>query len=169
MFSKGNRPNLCMSDKLIGELIENNVTEFANFAYTDYGSLFGGDLDYSAIRFVRENYKKNEGCAIESTGWGGSNMILYGEALGWFFNKLCINKDTVEELYYGLEDAMCDYEWEGACEDARDLIEHDEDFKGFNEALLASIINENNSGYSYTNRPDYSVSQVLEDYKKWVA
>ena len=163
LFS-GKEIRLCMTERLANELEENHVSEFANFAYTDYGSLYNGIFDYAVIRYVSEHYAKNEGCAIEPAGWGGQNMILYGPAIEWLRSELMIGNDTLRELECGLEDAILQYEWEGCCEDAKDLVENDENFKGCDVHELARIIEECNSGQSNTNSPDYSYETLL---KRW--
>lgn len=158
LFTKEIRP--CMSESLANELAEKGVTEFANFGYTDYGSLYGGMADYTIIRYFEENYH-GEGMTIETTSWGGKNMILYGDALKHALEEVAGGKDDFGSLLSGLEDYFCQYEWEGCCEEAKALHE-DERFVKYDEQFLARCIEECNSGQSNTNTPDYSESELLK-------
>lgn len=161
---------VCFSERLGNELVENNVTEFCNFAYTDYGALHGnGILDYAVVRFVEENYKQNDGCAIECAGFGGENMILYGNGLKWLRERLSLDEpDDLGELLYALEDVIADYEGEAARKEAKEIIKENPD-KELNETALFWAIRDADSGLNTNGRPDYSSETLWKCYEDCLA
>ena len=161
VFGDRERPWTIMSESLANELAENNVTEFANFAYTDYGAIHGGMSDYAIIRFFEENYH-GEGMSIEGTGWNGKNMILYGDALKYAREEISFGKDDFFSLISGIEDEYTQYQWEGICEEAAKLCKDDERFAKYGEELVARCLEECNSGQSNTPSPDYSEETLLK-------
>jgi len=156
----------CASESLWDKFLASGATVFANFAYTDYGALCGGIIDYAVIRYVKENYPSKEGSLIEAAGYGGENMILYGKALSWLRDKLSMEHDDLGELYYSLSDEIFQYESEGARMAAKDLIEHDVDFVGCDEDALAESIEQSNTGMNNTNTPDFYADEVMQRYRK---
>ena len=161
----------CFSERLANELAENNVTEFCNFAYTDYGALHGnGILDYAVVRYVEENYKQNNGCAIEPAGWGGKNMILYGNGLKWLREKLSLEEDSDDlgDLLYALEDVIADYEGEAARNEAKEIIKDNPD-KELNETALMWAVRDADSGMNTNGLPDYAEKELWERYKDCLA
>lgn len=159
LFS-GKEIRLCLSEELSNELNDKGITEFANFAYTDYGSLHGGISDYVVIRYFREKYH-GEGCTIEGTYYNGYNMILYGDALKHLREEVTFGSDDCFALWSGLEDEFTQYEWEGVCEEAVEL-QKDDRFAKYDEEILARCIEDCNSGMSTNNRPDYSERELLK-------
>ena len=160
VFGDRERPWTIMSESLAVELVENNMTEFANFAYTDYGAIHGGMSDYAIIRFFEENYH-GKGMSIEGSGWSGKNMILYGDALKYAREEISFGKDDFFSLISGIEDEYTQYQWEGICEEAAKLHK-EERFAKYDEEYLARCIEECNSGQSNTPSPDYAESELLK-------
>lgn len=162
---------VCFSERLANELEENHVTEFCNFAYTDYGALHGnGILDYAVVRYVKENYKQNDGCAIEYAGFGGENMILYGNGLKWLREKLSLEEDSDDlgDLLYALEDVIADYEGEAARNEAKEIIKENPD-KELNETALMWAVRDADSGMNTNGLPDYAEKELWECYKNCLA
>ena len=164
LFS-GKQIRLCMSEELANVLSGLNVTEFANFGYTDYGSLYGGIFDYTVIRYFEENYH-GDGVSIEHTYYNGKNMILWGDAIKHIRDERSPSgKDDCGALLTGLEDYVIQYEWEGCCEEAAQLHK-EERFAKYDEEYLARCIEECNSGQSNTPSPDYAESELLKRLEK---
>lgn len=171
-FRTSNFGGTCFSDAIANELFEKNVTEFANFAYTDYGALHGsGILDYAVIRYVRENYKSEDGCIIEPTAYFGKNMVLYGAALQWLFEDLSLDKEEIGKcgelsaLCFALEDVLVEYEREAAEKEAKEIIKENPE-KGLNEVALAWAIQDADSGLNTNGTPDYSDNDLWSCYEK---
>lgn len=160
---------VCFSERLANELAESGATEFCNFAYTDYGALHGnGILDYAVVRFVEENYKQNDGCAIEVSGWGGENMILYGNGLKWLREKLSLERDSLDELLYALEDVIEEYEMEFAEAEAKEIIKYYPE-KELDEVALKWAVRDADSGMNTNGRPDYSEDTLWKCYEDCLA
>lgn len=155
----------CFSNEIAEELIKNNVTEFANFAYTDYGALHGdGILDYAVIRFVEENYNNNDGCTIEGAAYCGKNMVIYGNCLKWFRNELMLRDDSFDELLENLDDIISDYEKEAAEKEADYIIKMNPDANFIKEALVWAILDAD-SGLNTNGIPDYSDEELKKFYE----
>lgn len=165
VYRSKNFGGVCFSERLADELAESGAAEFCNFAYTDYGALHGnGILDYAVVRFVEENYKQNDGCAIEFSGWGGENMILYGNGLKWLREELSLSRDSLDELFYALEDVIEQYEEESAEAEVKDIIRCYPD-KELDEVALKWAIRDADSGMNTNGRPDYSEETLWKCYE----
>ena len=163
----------CMSERLAEMLVSKGVTEFANFAYTDYGCLTGrgGILDYAVIRYFRENYH-GDGCEIEGAGYGGDNMILYGDALKHLREEFCPNRDELDDLLQGMTDYISEYERLNFRKQAEDIIswdkKHDGMFAECDADLLGIALEDVDSGWNTNGFADYSETDLIARYKELV-
>lgn len=164
------KPNCCASEELWNAFLASGATKFANFAYTDYGSLHGNTaFDCYMIRILENTYKNEDGILVECSGFGGRNCLVYGKALERLIEESCGGEENLNALLWGLEDSL-DYCRQLAIREHTEwLIDSVEDYKDADFDVLRNCVWDCDSRMDTNGRPDYSDRELLAQYKAAIA